>query len=369
MDKTRVAIITTTINVPNVLKIYEATAPEGVELSFIVAGDVVTPSEARDLVIGLGGTYIGVDGPLAEYWDYNEVVGVRTIQRRNLALLHALSEGNDIIITIDDDNEPFAASSYINEVVSHLNYKSLPEFVNGIEVTRTSTGWWNPGSILVPEVTHRGFPLNQRHRDHTEHQYHRSDGVTVGVVAGMCIGDPDIDAIERIVNQPRVGAWGHDPTITLDVGTWAPFNTQNTAYTWHVAPFMQVLKGVGRYDDIWMSYIARKIMDYYYVLVRYGRPTAVQKRNDHDLFEDMLKEMHGYEYTPRLIQVLRDMEISDLADEPIEMLKVIYDRLYLEGFWGPDTQACNIAWVEDVYAALSEGATVNERYKEWVTKP
>lgn len=349
---TNIALITTTINVPIVLREYVNHVPSGCHLDVVVAGDSRTPPAARDLVEDLGGTYLGIDGDEVERWRTHRAVGLHTIQRRNLALLHALTLGPDVVVTVDDDNEPQDHTTYFVDVLGRLASPVT-------QVVRSSTGWFNPGYLLTPPVVHRGFPLDQRHTSPNYATYaasttnHGGRSPRVGVVAGLTLGDPDVDAIERIVKQPHVEELRDE--VTLDVGTWAPFNTQNTAYVWELAPLMQCLYAVGRYDDIWMSYVARSIMDDLGWYVTYGRPLTVSVRNQHDLVTDLEREVYGYRNTPMLIKRLRDVSalLSDKNVTPLDHLADAYAQC--ETYLKYLTHRANTAWLRDAREAIDEG--------------
>lgn len=350
---THVALITTTINVPTVLKqhVTHANAMDNYELTVIVAGDVQTPPAARELVEELGGVYLGLNDDITTRWKSEILIGTRSIQRRNIALLHALTLGPDVVVTIDDDNRPIDAG-YVSDMISGLNSSIR-------EVTHVDTGWWNPGTLLHPRVTHRGFPITQRHINSREVVEHARGPMRVGVVSGLCLGDPDVDAIERIVNRPTVTDVAYvEPSIehgvVLGAKTWAPFNTQNTAYAWEVAPLMQCLCGVGRYDDIWMSYVARRVMDDFDYHVRYGLPLVVQERNDHNLIKDLQAEYHGYVATDEFTQLLRTMPVErDLFTGVIDYLDAVYG--HLTPFLDHYTNKVNDRWIIDVREAVAEG--------------
>lgn len=356
---THIALITTTVNVPTVLVSHLQHVPPGSTLDVVVAGDVQTPDAARVLVEDLGGTYLDVHDERVDRWTSAKFVGTRSIQRRNLALLHALTLGPDIIITIDDDNVPVTPTVYLSSFIEG--------FTNPVtELFASSVGWYNPGDLLEPPVTHRGYPLGMRHvpwrltiGDRREYQ----DDFKVGVVAGLWLGDPDVDAIERIVNDPYVhdvGAALRDrPTgVVLAPRTWAPFNTQNTAFAWDVAPLMQCLVGVGRYDDIWMSYVARRILDDLGWSVRYGYPLAHQSRNAHDLIKDMRAEYHGYLNTEHIVSALRELGVrSDVT--PLEALALVYRGI--KHVFTSATRNANDAWVFDASEAVKIGESVRSQ--------
>ena len=42
-------------------------------------------------------------------------------------------------------------------------------------------------------------------------------------------------------------------------GTWSPFNSQNTALSAKIIPAYPLSPKVGRYDDIWASYVIYRI--------------------------------------------------------------------------------------------------------------
>ena len=90
---TRVALITTTINVPHVLTQWaKSMTPDDV---IIVAGDQTSPhDEIIDLLIEISET-TGVNTQyLAPHvqmkWASSEAIGWKSIQRRNIALLEAM---------------------------------------------------------------------------------------------------------------------------------------------------------------------------------------------------------------------------------------------------------------------------------------
>lgn len=132
----------------------------------------------------------------------------------------------------------------------------------------------------------------------------------IGVAAMLWTGDPDIDAIERIVNAPNVARIQREDVI-LAPGTWAPFNTQATMFRAELAPFMFMWPHVGRYDDIWASYVTRTAMNIFNLGTFYGHPAVHQYRNEHDLLKDLDAELFGMRHNEELIDVLQTIDWSD----------------------------------------------------------
>ena len=79
--------------------------------------------------------------------------------------------------------------------------------------------------------------------------------------AGFWLDNPDIDALTRMERQPVVrGYKAHWPgNIALHPGTWSPFNSQNTALMRALLPAYFLSPYIGRYDDIWASYVIARI--------------------------------------------------------------------------------------------------------------
>jgi hypothetical protein len=305
---TRVALITTTINVPHVLTQWARSM--SVDDIIIVAGDQTSPhDEILDLLIdisertGVNTQYLHPNRQTL--WASSEAIGWKSIQRRNIALLEAMQLNPRYILTVDDDNAPSVPTGQISKLIRIFEDRGNDNFI------QTNTGWFNPGRSCVDKryrsVIHRGFPLDRRRE---QPFVSSAPPCQIGVAAMLWTGAPDIDAIDRIVNDPIIERVGHDDVI-LTPGTWAPFNSQATMYRTELAPLMMVWPGVGRYDDIWASYLARRVMDEFKYGVYYGHPTVHQDRNEHDSFRDLDAEMHGMQYTPMLTDFLRTVDLSN----------------------------------------------------------
>jgi hypothetical protein len=127
------------------------------------------------------------------------------------------------------------------------------------------------------------------------------------VNAGLWLDDPDIDAMTRIEHPIVVrGVRSSAPSrFTLQPGTWSPFNSQNTALARDVIPAYFLSPRVGRYDDIWPSYIVTRIANHLGEVISYGEPLLRQKRNIHDLWRDLDAERVGMVLTDEFCAVLR----------------------------------------------------------------
>jgi hypothetical protein len=340
----QVALITTTIYVPRVLELYRNIDKE---IMFFVTGDRRTPhAEARSFIEGLGNAkyYSDTDQERLGY-ECSEIIGWNKIMRRNIALLEAIKYGADIIISIDDDNIPLDHNYF-------TDFKStLTSLYSGL-MASSERHWFNVGEFLNPPVYHRGFPYDYRCDDLKIH-LSPTCGVKVGVAAGLWFGDPDIDAMERITNRPTVNQLSEvlRTGIVVDNACFTPFNSQNTAYVLELAPLMMVLVGVGRYDDIWASYIAQRVMMEIDNHIHFGRPFVWQERNPQNLWRNLKDEVFGMEYTTRFCE---DLLAANLGEGSVlDKLRRLYEHLRSVDYLPPVVYELGKAWCNDVERVTS----------------
>src|SRR5258708_30996345 len=98
-EQMKIALITTTINIPSVLALYRRFDPSA-SVRFFVAVDEKTPEAAISFCDSLGNCAVVRDTK----YRCDTLIGPNSIQRRNLALLRALEWHADIIVSVDDDN-------------------------------------------------------------------------------------------------------------------------------------------------------------------------------------------------------------------------------------------------------------------------
>lgn len=284
----------------------------------IVAGDLNTPVDLEKFLGNMGATYMSPKYQSDVFYDLSQSIGWRNIQRRNLAIMQAYTDGHEHILTVDDDNVPTG-----NPVRWAYQHKMALDPNHYIETTIGSkSGYLNPGVFCIPRFHGRGVPYGIDTDTPLVKVTHPSNPVKVVVSQAQVVGDPDCDAVERIVNKPDVTAIQADVIITP--GTYCAFNSQATMWTREWAPVMAVLPGLGRYDDIFASFIFARLGREYGVAVHIGTPPVKQDRNEHDLHADLRAELWGmrnvFEFTRRLDEahISRDMPIWQAYSELIE---------------------------------------------------
>jgi glycosyltransferase involved in cell wall biosynthesis len=283
----------------------------------IVAGNDKSPHE--DIVRFLDGetdrtgvltTYLAPDDHRVKETNIWPFIPGNHTARRNFALLEAIKRKTDVLVTIDDDNYPYKPM-WLEGVHNLLD----PKIRHHRPVIASPQGWWNAGKLCSPKIIHRGYPVTRwTEIDDSMAAPCGDRHQQVGVVASLWYGDPDINATERMVCNPNIvhvkGA------VVLELGTWCPFDSQSTAVHGALAHMMFMWPDLGRYDDIWSSYLMRAVMDVTGWYVTYGTPAVSQDRNPHNLIRDLKDELFGYEYTEEFTDFLREL----VQDAPMSFI-------------------------------------------------
>ena len=313
----KVAITLTTINKPEVLEEYLKNINHygHNDIEVIVVGDRKTPSGVDQYCNELSKK----SGIIIKYMDIefqkdylrrfpalDAYIPYDSFSRRNIGDLYAYEEGFDIIIRVDDDNYPINNEDFIGK---HVCVGKTQQ----VDILKSNSGWFNVCEELVDYENipfyPRGFPYSKRWQ--SDNIKKTTDNIRVVLNAGLWLGDPDIDAITRLCKAIDAKKYlrTYGDNFCLDIGTWCPINTQNTSYSREIIPASFVPPNVGRYDDIWSGYLLRKITDHFNHYISYGSPLLLQKRNEHNLWDDLNKEINGNLYTDHLIHVMDNINL------------------------------------------------------------
>lgn len=300
---TRVALVTTTIHVPTAWA--QAWAQALPAAAWYIVGDRKSDDGAlRHLAASLGEAhyYPYGDNRLARY-RCEPCIGPDSVSRRNLGLLEALRAGADVLVCLDDDNWP------LDDWAAGVATFAAEGPVYGRQ-GYSADGWFNMGCFANEPHVQRGLPRHLFTEDGT-----RLGGETagrLGVQQCLVLGDPDISAVERMVNAPQVTQYRRDQFALCDPKTtWTAINSQATLWRRETAALAFMLAGAQRYDDIWAGYIAQHVLSATDYVVGLGQPYVRQDRNtDHDLLTDLNAELHGMRYTERFCAALKAIPLD-----------------------------------------------------------
>ena len=311
----KTAIITTTIHVPKLLADYAADAVKhNRDVAFFVVSDKKTPPEAETFCKGVAGDsglpvrWLGIsqqEEVMAAFPELNAYIPWNCIQRRNVGHLLAWMEGYEMLIAIDDDN--FVSDA---DYVGHHQSAFAAKQTESVSAAR---GWFNCCSLLEDAGGRiffpRGYPVEERSGAAGDLRYLKNSARLV-VNAGLWLGDPDVDAVTRLAVPPDVVNFPRGKTLGLAQGTWCPFNSQNTAVHRDVLPAWFLSPAMGRFDDIWASYVVLACSEKMGDAVAFGRPLVRQDRNAHDLFRDFDLERLGMRFSTPFCSALRAAQLS-----------------------------------------------------------
>ena len=286
-------VVTTTINEPTgVLKKH---AEKG-EWTVIVSGDLKTPHEKYQGIENL--IYLPPEYQEKKWKKLSDLIGWNCLQRRNFSVLEAYERGADVIAVVDDDNIPkdtwgMGLSVLQKDGVDVKTYESdLLSFDPLGAIGSTEYG---------NELWHRGFPIEllpDRHYDRFE-----TERIKPSVQADLWDGEPDIDAICRMMKRPIVKEWAWNGYVSSN--KISPFNSQNTFIARDAIKDFFLMPGIGRMDDIWASFYLQAAGH----RVVYGPPSVYSDRSlgnngRYSLVEDMKREYLGHEKSLELLEDL-----------------------------------------------------------------
>jgi len=273
-------IVTTTINRPTAaIELFDALT----DWTLVVIGDKKTPTDYH-LSRGL---YVSPE--TQEKYDpaLSSAIGWNCIQRRNFGLLWAYDLRADVIAVVDDDNIPYPGwgDNLLLDRPVEVNYyeTDLPAF-DPVGATNEKHLW------------HRGFPLAlipQR-----SYAKRTTKKMTFDIQADFWDGDPDIDAVCRMIYAPECKF--SPESFPLAGNQLSPFNSQNTFLTGQVLADYFLFPHIGRMDDIWAAYYLQALCK----RVVYNKASVYQQRNVHNLVKDMQNEYLGYEKNLELVKQL-----------------------------------------------------------------
>ena len=280
-------IVTTTINQPTEA-IYKFDSFK--DWTLIVVGDKKTPKNYKLK----SGIYLSPKDQNKIDNKLSKLIGWNCIERRNFGLILANRMKASVIALVDDDNIPYefwgknlliGKKSYLKE------YKIEDRVFDPFIATEYKSLW------------HRGFPLELI--DSRKVKSIKEKNIYVDVQADFWNGDPDIDAICRMMYKPSCKFKSNNCPFFSN--NYSPFNTQNTFISSSVLRDYFLFPDVGRMHDIWASYYLQYKKN---IIVAYNKPSVFQNRNEHDPIIDLNDEFIGLKQNYNLINQLIDKNFN-----------------------------------------------------------
>lgn len=312
---------------------------------FIVVGDKKTPAGwsvpqvdylAPEAQLAGGGALAG-----ALPWNH--------YSRKMLGYVRAVQRGAEVIFDTDDDNFPKPGWQ-------------IPAFDGTYATTADGLGWVNVyRSFSDAHIWPRGFPLRSILDPRTvlAPEATRPTRVRVGIWQMLVDGEPDVDAIYRLVDNRKHYFAERDPLI-LGRGTLCPFNSQATAFIQPLFPLLYLPASVTfRFTDILRGLVAQPILWAAGYSLGFTQAAVIQERNPHDFLKDFESEWACYVQAERVPDIVEPVIRGGASVS--ENLTAAYAALQRAGIVSAEEPKILAAWLEDLATATAAGASGDSR--------
>lgn len=335
--KPEIAIVVTSIAKPNqVLQTLAAGCRER-RYDFIVIGDEASP---KDFQLE-GCRFYALEEQYVTPFKLAHLCPTRHYARKNLGYLLAVAGGASIIVETDDDNLPY--EEFWNDRVRN---QAVPAIDGG--------GWVNVYRYFSEaNIWPRGLPLEHIKDEIRPFEALGLRDVDAPIQQGLADENPDVDAIYRLVSElPQ--SFRKDRRLALNLGSWSPFNSQNTSWWPDAFPLLYLPAYCSfRMTDIWRSFVAQRICWANGWSVLFHEPTVWQQRNEHNLMRDFKDEVPGYLHNDAIREALDRLQLPSGTEHLGDNLYTCYETLVSMSLVDRKELTLVEAWIDDLKSAAS----------------
>lgn len=325
-------VVITTINKPNQNIKKFSTLCKKNNSDFIIIGDNKTPKNFRLTY----GSYYDLKNQKKTNLAFSKICPLNSYARKNIGYLISIKDNSDIIIESDDDNYPK------NNFFKNLKLKKKVYEINNL-------GWINiykAFSIKTDEIWPRGLPLDRintnpklKFKKVTKKFY---------LQQGVCDGNPDVDAIYRIMNKKINIKFKDNLSISLGKSL-SPINSQNTIWFKKIFPLMYLpVTCTMRATDIWRGLITSNILLNDNLPILFFGTNMKQVRNIHNLINDLKQEMPLYKDISYAYDILKNLKLKKSANFYLENLFKSYNILIDKKIFDKKELYYLKAWTKDI---------------------
>lgn len=301
-------------------------------VDFVVVGDSPSPP---DFVLN-GCDYYSVDRQLETGFQYASAAPLRHYARKNIGYLVSMANGSDIIVESDDDNYPLPGFWSERQRIQQAHILAKAGWLNIYAYFSDAHIW--PRGLPLDAVRQAPPPL-------TDVPLQDAD---CPIQQGLCNGDPDVDAIYRLVNPLPIDFQERN-SVALANNSWCPFNSQNTTW-WRDAFPLLYLPGTCsiRMTDIWRGFVAQRIAWANGWNLLFHSPTVYQERNAHNLMRDFKDEIAGYLNNRNIAEFFEELSLEPAAENIPDNLRLCYMELVKLGLVEARELRLLEAWLSDL---------------------
>ncbi len=332
----KTSVVVTSISGPNPVMRGIAKGCQANGWGFFVAGDRKTPA---DFALE-GCVFLSLESQQDSPFRTGGLCPQNSYVRKNLAYLHAISAGSELILETDDDNLPLEAF-----------WRKRSRNVQARLVD--AEGWVNVYAFFSDSLIYpRGFPLDLARSSMEDRLLPTSLAETLcPVQQGLANGAPDVDAVYRMLHGEETLFHGGEPLV-LGSGAWCPFNSQNTAFFREVFPLLYLPAYCSfRATDIWRGLVAQRLLSTCDWNLSFHEADVHQDRNPHDLMKDFQQEVPVYLQTRQVVETLNALTLEQGLVSLTSNLRTCYEALAAAGIVGVSEPDLVEAWITDLDAA------------------
>lgn len=337
MNDSKIFTVLTTINCP------EQRVSDWMQITgnhTIVVGDKKTPDSWHHSSCN----FISIEQQLKSEFTTAKLLPENHYTRKNLGYLYAIKSGAQAIIDTDDDNFPIITqwNNLLNsnfEIFDHsssekISFKNIYSYFSNLDIP-----FWP-----------RGFPLSLINDSKTiieSNDISSSNSKEIGLWQCMVNGDPDIDAIHRLIfkNTPDFTNRG---ALIMGNNVFCSFNSQNTLWAdSDLFPLLYLPSTVSfRFTDILRGYVAQAVINVSSKKWGFYKATAYQERNVHNLMNDFRSEVSMYSNMDEIFHIIYDS--CGINHSITENLLNCYSALYKNNFVEENELKILSTWTSDL---------------------
>lgn len=259
--------------------------------------------------------------------------------RKMLGYIYASKNSADIIIDTDDDNAPkdnwnfpdFNSNFDITGASNNISFLNVYKYYTDKHI-------W-PRGFNLKDITNKNAIINKEKISHEK--------INVGIWQGLVDGEPDVDAIYRLIDNEKCYFDESIPPIVLNNNCYCPFNTQNTAIRKELFPLMYIPATVTfRFCDILRGLVAQPIMQIAGYKLGFTTSTVIQDRNEHDYLKDFKSEIPCYLEAYNVIEIVQNSISQNCTIK--ENLKRAYNSLCNNNIVTQEELVLLDAWLDDI---------------------
>ena len=327
----KTSLVITTINKVNKnIKLFSKNSKKN-KWDFIVIGDKKTPKNFKIKY----GSYFNLNSQKKIKFNFSSKCPINNYARKNIGYLLAMKKGAEVIVETDDDNYP--RNSFFKKKI--LKHKTK-------EIANNS--WINIYNLFLKKkitIWPRGLPLDEINRGKI--YLKKKIKGNFYLQQGVCDGNPDVDAIYRLINKNININFKKNYKISLG-NSISTYNSQNTVWFKIIFPLLYLPVTCSmRCTDILRSLIARKILKNDNKKILFFGTTMYQKRNYHNLIKDFEQESQMYLNNKKIFNLLNKLKLEKGSKKYLKNLVISYKSLIKKKFISTSELKYLNAWIKD----------------------